>query len=78
MKLPPTKTFADRIKHLRVLRGFTQAQLARACDPRINVTTVSSWERGNHEPRMSRIAPLAKALGATVLWLAEGKGPLPE
>lgn len=42
---PAMETMADRIKSLRVARGMTQDQLARACG--VTKSAVSQWESGS-------------------------------
>ena len=76
--MPGIETLPDRLRYLRVLRGMTQFDLAMRLPVPISEMTVSRWERGETEPRPTRLAHLAAALQTTVPWLAEGKGPLPE
>ncbi len=45
------------IKEMRVVKGLTQAELAKMLD--IAPTTVSSWERGENRPLMDKISILA-------------------
>ncbi len=78
MQLPATSTFPARLKYLRVLRGFTQADLADRLSFPIHVQTVAKWETGRTEPRRHRLAAIAKALGTSLAWLATGKGKRPE
>lgn len=78
MELPGIETFPQRLHYLRVLRGLTQFDLAMRLPVPVNEQTVSRWERGETEPRESRLAQLATALKTTVPWLAEGRGPIPE
>jgi transcriptional regulator with XRE-family HTH domain len=60
-----------------MLRGMTQFDLAMKLPVPIHVLTVASWERGESEPRSSRIASLAEALGTSVPWLVAGQGETP-
>lgn len=78
MKLPPTKTFAERLRYARVLRGVTQFDLAMRLPLPISEQTVGRWERGESEPRPSRLAHIATALRVPLAWLVEGKGPGPK
>jgi transcriptional regulator with XRE-family HTH domain len=77
MKLPKTTTIGGRIQYLRVLRGLTQFDLAMCLPVPIHEMTVSSWERGESQPRPTRLAQLAEALKTTVPWLATGRGVKP-
>ena len=69
-----TKTFADRAKTARFLRGLSQDNLSRKaqCTPE----TVSRWEKGTSFPRPSKLLRLAASLKVNVLWLAMGEGPM--
>lgn len=78
MDLPDTSTLPGRLQYSRILRGFTQFELAMRLPVPIHEQTISRWECGTSEPRPTRMAQLAEALKVTVPWLAEGKGPLPE
>lgn len=41
-------TFGDRIKALRILKGFTQPKVADACE--VTVPTVARWEADTLSP----------------------------
>ena len=77
MELPAINTFPGRLKYLRVLRGLTQYTLAMRLPVPTHEMTISKWERGETEPRPTRLAQLAQALGVSVPWLAEGTGATP-
>lgn len=64
-------TFAERLKFARERAKLTQDQLAE----RLGVTqsTVQQWESGDTTPRPSRNNAIAKALGADVIWLFQGR-----
>ena len=67
------KTFSDRLKHARLLRGHTQKALARLA--RISQSAIGSYESGlRHSSRSAR--KLAQVLKVEVEWLETGKGPL--
>ena len=56
------KRFGERLKEQRKAAGFTQADLAE----KLNIQTVSKWERGISEPDISQLGELAQALGVTL------------
>ncbi|CAB3874883.1 helix-turn-helix domain-containing protein [Achromobacter mucicolens] len=67
------KTFSDRLKHARLLRGHTQKALARLV--RISQSAIGSYESGlRHSSRSAR--KLAQVLKIEVEWLETGKGPM--
>jgi transcriptional regulator with XRE-family HTH domain len=67
------KTFSDRLKHARLLRGHTQKALARL--GRISQSAIGSYESGlRHSSRSAR--KLAQVLKVEVEWLETGKGPM--
>lgn len=67
-----TSTFGGRVEYARVMRGWTQEDLAQ----RVPATrgAVSRWERCNRAPRPRNLGRLQVALGVAMLWLVEGKG----
>lgn len=54
------KIFCERLKSIRIEKGFTQPQLAE----RVGVSNgmISFWENGVHEPTVAYIIKLAKTL----------------
>lgn len=67
------KTFSDRLKHARLLRGHTQKALARLA--RISQSAIGSYESGlRHSSRSAR--KLAQVLKVETEWLETGKGPM--
>jgi transcriptional regulator with XRE-family HTH domain len=67
------KTFSDRLKHARLLRGHTQKTLARMA--RLSQSAIGSYESGlRHSSRSSR--KLAQVLKVEAEWLETGKGPM--
>lgn len=59
------------IKALREKRALTQAQLAQIIG--VSDKAVSKWETGKGLPDLSLVAPLAKALGVSVIELMNGE-----
>jgi transcriptional regulator with XRE-family HTH domain len=53
--------FAMRLRKIRERRGMTQAVLARKVD--VSRGYLSRLEMGRHDPPLSRVLKLAKALG---------------
>jgi transcriptional regulator with XRE-family HTH domain len=67
------KTFSDRLKQTRLLRGHTQKTLARLA--RISQSAIASYESGlRHSSRSVR--KLAQILKVEPEWLETGKGPM--
>lgn len=67
------KTFSDRLKHARLLRGHTQKTLARLA--RLSQSAIGSYESGlRHSSRSAR--KLAQVLKVEAEWLETGKGPM--
>ncbi|MGE8641016.1 MAG: helix-turn-helix domain-containing protein [Achromobacter sp.] len=67
------KTFSDRLKQARLLRGHTQKTLARLA--RISQSAIASYESGlRHSSRSVR--KLAQILKVEPEWLETGKGPM--
>lgn len=60
--------FADRLKELRVEKQVGQVELANA----INVSkgTISLWENGLREPKLSNLIALATFFNVTIDFLA--------
>src|SRR5215217_7877397 len=57
-------TVGERLKEERLLRGWSQRDLAREAGT--TAETISSIETGQHEPRPSTLRKLAKGLGLEV------------
>lgn len=67
------KTFSERLRFTRELRGLTQAQLARAC--KLSQSAIANYEAGTRNlPR--DIFRLAEILQVNAQWLYEGSGPI--
>lgn len=53
-------TVGENIKKFRLLKGYTQLQLAQKMN--VSEKTISSWEVGRTEPNMGTIEELSKVL----------------
>ena len=60
---------AMNLKRVRQRRGMTQAELARKA--RVSLPYVGRLEIGRHDPKLSTLRRLAKALGVSVGELVE-------
>ncbi len=58
-----------KIKHLRTARGLTQAALAKKVG--VSREYVARLETGHHDPPLSTLTKLARALGVTVVELLQ-------
>lgn len=67
------KTFSDRLKHARRLRGHTQKGLARACG--LSQSAIGSYESGQRQSSRS-LRKIASALKVELEWLETGKAPM--
>ena len=56
------------LKQYRVENGMTQAELA-------GILSISQYEKGTRHPPISRLAPIAKALGVPVSALVSEAAP---
>jgi transcriptional regulator with XRE-family HTH domain len=59
-----TNRLAKRLKQLRAERGITQAVLARQAG--VTLSYIGRLETGRHDPRLSTLTKLAKALKVRV------------
>mgnify|MGYP002066912900 CR=1 FL=1 len=59
-----TNRLAKRLKQLRAERGLTQAVLAQRAG--LTLSYIGRIEIGRHDPRLSTLRKLAKALKVTV------------
>lgn len=62
----------DRVRQVRKERGWTQTELAKRA--KIPQSSVSNLETGGHAGSPN-IVEVALALGVSVYWLRNGKGP---
>src|SRR5689334_10679893 len=68
-------SWAAAVKRLRLARGWTQADVARATGGEITVGTIGNFERGRHEnPTEKMQRRLAQAFGITVADLHQEAG----
>lgn len=67
----PPETFGERVKRLRLERGWTQEDLA--FEAGISQMAVSFYESGRYEPKSSTLEALAAVLDTRMdaLWLGE-------
>ena len=63
------KRVAMRLQHLRKARGLTQAALAEKT--KLSLGYVARLEQGRHDPPLSTLGKLAKALKCTISELVE-------
>lgn len=66
-------TLAQRLQRARQAVDLTQAQLARATG--LSQSTIGMLESGTNRGT-AKIAQLARVLGVTPIWLADGVGPM--
>ena len=55
-----TKLFRDRLRDVRIMRQFTQAELAKRTE--MPITSISHFEIGTRKPNMNSLIRLADAL----------------
>jgi len=61
-------TLGERIKRLRMERGWSQTQLAQRLE--VHPKQVSGWERGAHTPSTDVLIRIAETLGVSLDYLA--------
>lgn len=67
------KTIAERLKHAREIRGWTQTQLAIAAE--VSTGTIGNIESGVRQAKGS-LPQIAEALSISHKWLANGTGDM--
>ncbi|HRL22995.1 helix-turn-helix domain-containing protein [Alcaligenes sp. SDU_A2] len=67
------KHFSERLRHARLQRGLSQAELARLCN--LSQSAISNYESGTRRDARE-ILDLAKALNVSAQWLKSGLGPM--
>lgn len=68
------ESLSDRVRRLRTARGFSQEELARRVG--VSKTQVYLVESGQTKaPRPARLQRYARALGVTLEYLRDGRGP---
>ena len=60
MKIVMINKFGKKLRHMRMLRGITQKELAARVG--LSGFTISSWENGASTPSSENIQRIAKAL----------------
>ena len=65
--------FGEYIKKYRIENGLTQADLATRLA--VSQNAISHYEKGTRHPPISRLAPIAKALGVPVSALVSEAAP---
>lgn len=68
------ETVGQRLKKARLERGWTQRQVARACN--VETITVSRWENGRHTPSVEMLRVIARRLGQPLSYFVEEPPPL--
>lgn len=61
----------NRIRTQRKVCGLTTVELARLLD--LDEEIILQWERGDYEPTISMLIPLANVLGCDPMWLLTGE-----
>lgn len=67
------KTFAERLRYARELRGMSQKQLADACG--LSQSAISSYENDTRRSPQ-QLLKLATILGVDPYWLSRGTPPM--
>ncbi|MDY0308549.1 MAG: helix-turn-helix transcriptional regulator [Castellaniella sp.] len=67
------ETFAERLRHARLLRGLSQESLARACG--LSQSAISSYENGTRQSP-KKLLSLAQVLEVDIYWLSRGQGSM--
>ncbi|CAM4356346.1 helix-turn-helix domain-containing protein [Bordetella pseudohinzii] len=69
------ETFGHRLRSARVLRGWTQKDLAAACQ--LSQSAIGNYESGlRTRPSGASLIKLTRALRVTAQWLSSGEGPM--
>ncbi|MGB5808619.1 helix-turn-helix domain-containing protein [Castellaniella sp.] len=67
------ETFAERLRHARLLRNLSQETLARACG--LSQSAISSYENGTRQSP-KKLLNLAQVLEVDIYWLSRGQGDM--
>ena len=62
------QTFGKRLLELRTEKGLSQKKLAQEID--VGKSIISSWERGESEPSLSKLISIARYFEVTIDYLA--------
>lgn len=68
------KTVRDRLKHARLMRGLSQAELAAAA--KCSQSAIGNFESGERKT-LRNLVEVARALNVSIEWLYDGRGPGP-
>ena len=61
------KLFCERLKELRIEKGFGQVELAKALG--VSKGIISLWENGLREPKLSNLIGLSKIFDVSIDYL---------
>lgn len=75
MTITNVKTLRERLIYARELRALKQAELAQKS--KCSQSAIGNVESGTRQS-LKNIVLVARALGVSVDWLYDGKGPVPE
>ena len=67
--MAPTFDLAHRLKELRKAKGLTQAVLAKRAG--VTLSYIGRLEIGRHDPQLSTLQKIAKALGVSLAELVQ-------
>ncbi|HUN01079.1 MAG TPA: helix-turn-helix transcriptional regulator [Halothiobacillus sp.] len=67
------KAVGDRIRTLRLQKGYTQSELSTSID--LSANACSQWEGGYAMPKIEHLEQLARVLDTTTEWLMTGDNP---
>lgn len=65
-----TRAVGERIKDIRIARGWTQAYLAKLLN--VGTSTVGMWESGKSKPKTDQAVEICKLYPVTFNWLFGG------
>lgn len=69
--MPMTETFAERLRRLRIERGWSQRDMARATG--LCNVSISQWETCHCAPAIDRFRTLSEVFGVTLDYLITGR-----
>ena len=62
-----SKLFGERLKQLRLEKGYYQAELAEIL--KTKQTNISRWEKGEFEPSFDQLVEIAECFGVSADYL---------
>ena len=71
-------TFAEKLKEVRIKKGYTQKRLGELCDPQIAESTIRRYELGKLNPKLETKQKIAAALGVSLFELETFGEDLPD